>query len=177
MSELKEFDDNIFDEDMYETPNRLFNELCLKYDFIPEADMSATKENTKCKIYFTEEDDALRKNWVFSKVWCNPPHSKTEEFVRKAYSQWLKYHIEIMMIIPTNTMSSRFWHECIEGIAEYHAVEGRPRFLRYGKPAKFNSRNAYVCVIFRKKPDLEKYTIYENGWNIDPKLKGGCKKK
>lgn len=155
MSELKEFDDGIFDEDEYETPKKLYEELCTKYNIQPSLDVAANQENKKCYEWFGPDlrKDSLKINWNYNRdVWCNPPHSKTEQFVRKAHKEWQEGNINIIMIIPTNTMSSRFWHECIEGIAEYHAVEGRPRFLKNGRPSIFNSRNAYVCVLWRKNP-------------------------
>ena len=55
-----------------------------------------------------------------------------------------------MMLVPANTVSTVWWHEYVEGIAEYHPVKGRIRFIRDGEPSKFQSRNAYICVIFRK---------------------------
>lgn len=147
MSELKQFDDTQFEDDEYETPYFLFDFLKKKYKVYPTLDVAANDRNKKCERYLT---DGLHSEWL-KDSWCNPPHSMTEQFVRKAHEEWAKHNINIMMIIPTNTMSSKFWHHCIEGIAEYHAVEGRVRFLRYGRPARFNSRNAYVCVIWRKR--------------------------
>lgn len=58
--------------------------------------------------------------------------------------------MNIMMIIPTNTMSSGYWHNYIEKFAEYHPIKGRIRFLVDGKPSKHTSRNAYCVVIWRK---------------------------
>ena len=66
-------------------------------------------------------------------------------------SVYNKNDINIIMLIPANTCSSIYWHDFIEGNAEYHAVKGRIRFLRDGVPSEFMSRNAYMCVIFRKK--------------------------
>ena len=149
MSELKSFDENVVEEDEYETPPELYKDLCKKYDISPELDVCADALNKKCDYYFDMTMDGLYNPWRHD-VWCNPPHSITEKFVRRAKFQWKKYNINIMMIIPTNTMSSIFWHECIEDIAEYHAIKGRPRFLQNGKKAPHISRNAYVCVIWRK---------------------------
>lgn len=120
------------------------------YGVKPKMDVAADCLNTKCEMFITRKENALLRRWYWDS-WCNPPHSKTEDFVRKALGEWMEFNNNIIMIIPTNTMSSNFWHECIENIAEYHAVRGRPRFLKNGRPAKFNSRNAYVCVIWRKK--------------------------
>lgn len=147
MSQLKQFDDTVFDEDEYETPPQLYNELCYKTGIKPKLDVAANTSNRKCLEYLK---DGLHESWN-KDVWCNPPHSITEKFVRKACEQWHKNNINILMIIPTNTMSSSFWHECIEPYAEYFAIRGRIRFLRFGHPAKHASRNAYVCVIWRKR--------------------------
>ena len=112
-------------------------------------DVCATRENSKCVLYFTEKDNGLVQSWD-QDIWCNPPHSMTGDFVKKAYSEWLKNNINILLLIPANTVSTGYWHEYIEDIAEYHAVKGRIRFLRDGLPSKFQSRNSYMLVIYRK---------------------------
>src|SRR5712692_2175859 len=156
----KRSEDSLSDD--YETPGELYEELCWKYNIHPLLDSSANKDNTKCELYITEEMDALKTEWLINypdgepynarvDVWCNPPYSMTEEFVRRAHEQWTKHNINIMMLIPANTMSSHYWHECIEGKAEYHPIKGRIRFLVDGKPTPHSSRNASVIVIWRKK--------------------------
>jgi site-specific DNA-methyltransferase (adenine-specific) len=135
--------------DEWETPKELFDELCDKYNIFPRLDPCATNANRKCLMFFTKEENALEQEWEYD-VWCNPPHSITGEFVRKAHTEWIKNNINIMMLVPANTVSTVWWHECVEGVAEYHPVKGRIRFIRDGEPSKFQSRNAYMCVIFRK---------------------------
>lgn len=142
-----------FDKDDYwETPNELFRELCKKFKVTPVLDVACTLKNGMCKdgYYKDRGMDGLSLPWKKT-IWCNPPHSQTESWVRKAFVEWNKHNTTIMMILPTNTMSSNFWHEYIEGKAEYHPLEGRIRFLQDGKPSKYPSRNAYVCIIWRKK--------------------------
>jgi hypothetical protein len=109
----------------------------------------ATQQNTKCILHINEKINSLRQDWDHDS-WCNPPHSMTGDFVRKAYSEWLKNNINIILLIPANTVSTGYWHEYIEGITEYHAVKGRIKFLRDGMPSKFQSRNSYMVVIYRK---------------------------
>jgi len=144
--------------DEWETPQELFYFLCTKYNIFPDTDVCATNHNSKCIGYIDKEMDCLKHDFQYHNkgLWCNPPHSLNEEFVRKMYKQWKKYNIPIIMIIPANTMSSNYWHECIEGIAETHSIKGRIRFLYEGKPAKDVSRNAYVCVIWRRKNEIQK---------------------
>ena len=59
-------------------------------------------------------------------------------------------NINILMIIPANTVSSKFWHKYIEGHAEYHAQpKGRIKFNKNKQPTKYQARNAYMVVIWR----------------------------
>tara|TARA_R110002020_G_scaffold11474_2_gene43149 strand:- start:535 stop:984 length:450 start_codon:yes stop_codon:yes gene_type:complete len=139
--------DSLSDE--WETPPQLMINLCEIYNVELDLDVCATQENTKCFNFFTKEDDGLSKSWV-QNAWVNPPHSKTGDFVRKSYEQWQENNIDIMLLIPTNTMSSQYWHEYIEGNAEYHPIKGRINFLKDGVKSPHQSRNAYVCVIFHK---------------------------
>jgi len=148
--ELNDFDKTVNNEDEYETPHKLFVRLCLMFNIHPIVDYAADNINRKCLDYLDKHKNALRYSWR-KDGWINPPHTLSGGFVKKAYQEWLNNNVNLMMIIPTNTMSSQFWHECIEGIAEYHAIKGRIRFLQNGKPAKYASRNAYVCVIWRKR--------------------------
>lgn len=135
--------------DEYETPRELFKELCSTHNIVPKIDVCANANNKKCRDFFGVNVDGLRCEWSVD-VWCNPPHSMTGDFVKKAYEQWKEHNVNIMMIIPANTCSSKYWHKYIEGNAKYYAVKGRIRFLHEGKPSQFMSRNAYMCIVFRK---------------------------
>ena len=156
MSELKQFDDTIHDEDEYETPRKLYYSLCEKYHIHPWLDVASTYENSKCTYNYTKETDGLSQIWVHD-VWCNPPHSKTEEFVRKAQQQWEERNINIMMIVPANAICAHFFDDIFEdpeyggvACAEYYRISGRTTFLQNGKPTKYPSRNSYFVVIWRK---------------------------
>jgi len=136
----------------WETPDSLFASLAKQYGVAPELDAASTVANCKCKegLY-----DALEAEWISTSgkkvdVWCNPPHSINGAFVKKAYEQWKKYNINIMMILPANAVSSNYWHQYIEGTAEYHPIKNRIRFLINGQPSEYPSRNAYFVVIFRR---------------------------
>jgi len=140
----------LFDE--WETPLETYYALCDKFKVYPELDVACTALNCKCVEghYADHGIDGLGMDWTRT-VWCNPPHSETKKLVRKAYEQWQMHNITVMMTLPTNSMSAVYWHDCIEGKAESHAIKGRIRFLRDGRPANNPSRNAYVCVIWREK--------------------------
>jgi len=147
-------------DDEFWTKIEDYERLCKIYCLNPELDVAANKENTKCKNWIDKESNALFTEWTsfgcVVDVWCNPPHSMTEEFIRRADSQHKKYNMNIMMIVPSNTESTKVWSELIEDdyadLVENHRIEGRPRFLKHGfKKTKFSSRNAYRVIIWRKK--------------------------
>lgn len=147
-------------DDEFETPPKVYEYLCKRFKVWPKIDVAATKENRKCEFYFTKEHNALERDWVIPitdemiynyDVWSNHPHTLHAEFVEKAHQQWTRFNITIMMILPANCMRTRYWHDYIEDVTEYHAIPGSIRFLKDGKPTKDTSRNAYVCVIWRKR--------------------------
>jgi len=151
LEELKAFDESIKDEDEYETPSKKYYDLCLKYSILPKLDVCATRENRKCEMYLEKKEDALKCNWL-SDVWCNPPHSLTEEFVKKADAEWQKNDINILMIVPANAIGAHYFDYVFDNEhATYHRISGRIRFLQNGKPAPSSSRNGYFVVIWRKR--------------------------
>ena len=153
---LKTFDDTIHKEDEYETPRNIYEDLIKKYGIIPKLDVCATKENTKCNFFITKEESALEVLWPMD-AWCNPPHSKTEAFVKKANNEHVIGNINIMMIVPANAICAHFFDLVFNTnpMVEYYRIPGRIRFLQHGKPAPNSSRNGYFVVLWRKR----------NGWN------------
>ena len=138
-------------DDEFWTPKSLYESLCNKYQIYPRLDVAANEGNSRCEFFLS---NALHEEWFKPEyadlpVWCNPPHSKTDEFITRAESQHIRHGITIMMIVPANTLGNKVWHKFIEGKREYHAIEGRPKFLKHGVPSKFPSRNAYVVILWR----------------------------
>ena len=149
---LKTYDETTHDEDEYETPNRLYCDLIRKYGIKPIGDACATLQNRKCLDHFSKHIDGLTHDWIVD-MWVNPPHSKTEAFVKKAHSEFLKHNINILMIVPGNAITAHFFDIPFANGAEYFRFSGRPRFLQHGKPAPHSSRNGYFVVLWRKRND------------------------
>ncbi len=165
MSELKEIDDSLSGnekEDEYETPPELYLKLCETYKIYPSLDVTANKENTKCKFFLT---DGLAKEWVIPytypkrtdmkyktvDVWGNFPHSKQEQFVKRADQQWKKHNMNIMIIVPANSICAKYFDEIFDNpFVKYFRISKRIIFYRNGKPSKFPSRNGYFVVIWQK---------------------------
>ena len=142
--------------DEWETPKELYEHLCEKYIIHPKLDVCCTRENKKCLKGFY--NFALVKDWNsgdiethgLCDVWCNPPHSKNEEFVKKAYDQWVKHNINIMMILPANAMCTNYAENWIDPFAEYHPINRKFCKFLYKGEKKDSSRNGYFVIIWRK---------------------------
>lgn len=142
--------DSLSDE--YETPDDVFIELCEKYNIYPDTDVCATDDNTKCTGYINEEMNCLTHNFEYHDegLWCNPPHSKTKEFVKCMRDAWAKWDIPILMIIPANSITTKYAEEYLID-AEFYPIFGRITFLVRGKPAPYPARNGYFVIIWRPK--------------------------
>lgn len=138
------------------TPKDFFDKLNEEFSF--DLDVAATEKNTKCKRFFTKEDDALKQNWdCNSAVFCNPPYGRNiKEWVKKAYTEAQK-GTTIVLLIPART-DTIYFHDYIYNKAEIRFIKGRLVFTddkgqpnRDGKnkptPAPFPS----MVVIYNNK--------------------------
>lgn len=135
--------------DEYETPDHIIHELSKRYGIFPSLDVACNEKNAKCNAIL---DDGLKYDWGdFDKdIWCNPPHSLTKEFVLRANEQWQKFNLNIMMIIPANSCTTKYLESVYDNI-EIHPIFGRITFLVNKKPAPYPARNGYFVVIWRKR--------------------------
>lgn len=111
----------------YETPNEIFEPL--QKEFNLELDVCATKENTKCKKFYTKEDDALIQDWNrFGNFWMNPPFGRgLKKWVQKAYEESQKGVIGVSILpVRSNTL---WWHRyIIDAKAEVRFLKGEIKF-------------------------------------------------
>ena len=138
---------NIRIQDNYETPEDLFYDCCNKYKIFPTLDVCATKENSKCVNFITEQEDSLLFEWKET-FFMNPPYSKVQKFMKKAYYQHLKNKVEGMILIFAKT-DTQFWHSYIEQKAEVHFLKGRIKFLKDGFKTKNSAPYPSCIVIYR----------------------------
>lgn len=115
------------DSDYWATPKYLFNEICLKHNVKPKLDVCATKENRKCDQFISEEQNALKQDWI-ADCWCNPPYSQTKEWVKKCYFEHKKNNITVTALIMYDP-STKYFRDFIKGKAEVHELTGRVRFI------------------------------------------------
>lgn len=127
------------DSDEWSTPQDLFIQLDKEFCFT--LDPCATKENTKCKKFYTKEDNGLIQDWKEEFAFVNPPYSNIKDWVSKAS----KYRC--VMLIPART-DTKWFHEYIyqKPDVEIRFLKGRLKFSNSKNSAPFPS----MIVIFRK---------------------------
>ncbi len=141
---MSNFDSNRFrsSNQEWETPDGIFIPLNQEFGFT--LDVAASKENHKCRRYFTEKDDALSKSWFGEICWLNPPYRQVKLWIKKAYQESQKGAIVVCLVqARTNT---DWWHDyCMKG--EIRFIRGRPKF----KGCKYGLPQPLAMVIFRRR--------------------------
>lgn len=125
----------------WETPRDFFEKVNRRFHFT--LDVCATKENSKCKKYYTKEEDALTKRWK-GVCWMNPPYGGgIDLWLKKAYSESKKGAI-VVCLVPART-DARWWHDyCMRGTIYF--LIGKLTFVG----ARWNSPFPNALVIFGK---------------------------
>ena len=129
--------------DLWSTPNDFFEKLNEEFHFT--LDPCATKENAKCPIFYTKEEDGLRQDWEGHVVFCNPPYGRElPKWVEKSYKESRKPNTAVVMLIPART-DTRYFHEFIYHQAkEIRFLRGRLKFGNATNSAPFPS----MVVVF-----------------------------
>lgn len=125
----------------WETPIEFFEKYDAKYHFT--LDVCATKENAKCKRFFTREDNALTREWN-GVCWMNPPYGREiGKWVKKAFETALRGEGTVVCLLPART-DTAWWHDyCMKG--EITFVRGRLKFGGCSNSAPFPS----AVVVFK----------------------------
>ncbi len=135
-------------KDDWETPPELFLPLDKVFKF--NYDAAASKENTLCNKF---NDDAFNTSWGSDKrIWCNPPFSAKEGFLKRAL-EFRQKNQHIVFLLPSNARETEWWNDIVIPYAdEIINLIGRVNFRSNGKPT--NQCNFPSClVVFR--PRLE----------------------
>lgn len=128
--------------DEWATPQNFYDEINKEFNF--NLDPCSTKENHKCEMYYTIEENGLEKNWGGYRVFCNPPYSQISKWVEKAFYETKKDNTLVVLLIPSRT-DTRYFHDYIYQRSEIRFVKGRLKFGDGKNSAPFPS----MLVIFR----------------------------
>ena len=130
----------------WETPQEFFDKLNKEFNFT--LDPCATPETAKCKKFYTEKDDGLKKDWGGDTVFCNPPYgSAIKHWVKKCHDEAKKFNTTVVMLIPART-DTIYFHEYIYHKAKLRFIKGR---LKFGGKQKGSGSAPFpsMIVIFK----------------------------
>lgn len=155
--------------DEWELPRPDFIRTCEENDMYPILDICATKDNTKCPFFMTKEINALENDWVIDNSmskenypipvdyarYINPPNRLTQKFIKKSQEQYEKLNIDIMMVIPINSIVTGAGVDCIwnDDNVQIKPVLPTPRFIHFGKQME-SARNRYCSVTWRRRNEM-----------------------
>lgn len=131
-----------------ETPPELFEALHRRFGFTIDA--AALPANAKLERYWTPDDDGLAQDWTGERVWCNPPFSHLEDWVRKASGSGAEL---VVMLMPANRTELGWWQEFIEPYRDrgnrltVEFLRGRIRFGLGGIGPVSNTRPPFGCCL------------------------------
>ena len=137
----------------WETPQDFFDTLDALFHFT--LDVCATKDNTKCARFFTQEDDGLAQAWE-GVCWMNPPYGREiGKWVEKA--RWSALEgATVVCLLPSRT-DTKWFHDTIVVGGEVYFVKGRLKFGGLTNAAPFPS----IVVVFR--PHLKAHGLRVQG--------------
>ena len=135
------------------TPPEVFDPLHERFQFT--LDVAASHHNAKLERYLTVGDDGLTTSWAGHRVWCNPPYSDIDTWVRKAWVEWGTGAELIVMLLPANRTEQLWWQAHVEPHRDrpdsplrVEFLAGRLRFLIGGQgtvPTLFGGQGtAYI---------------------------------
>ena len=111
--------------DEFWTPDATFDDLNARYGPF-ELDVAASALNTKCRRFYTEQDNALSKKWK-GVVWCNPPYRNILKWVIKAHHEVKEGNAKrVVMLLPSHTATTWFHYALEHGKVEF--IKGKLKF-------------------------------------------------
>lgn len=117
-------------------------------------DVAAAPHNAKCERFFTREDNGLLQSWAGERVWCNPPYSGLDAWLRKAWQEYPDTR-GIVMLLPANRVEQKWWQDHVEPYRDRPGspltVEFLPGRMRFIKPGQTdvgpNERPPFGCCL------------------------------
>lgn len=124
------------------TPVEFFRSLDTEFTFT--LDPCATKDNAKCKFFYSKEENGLAQDWSGHCVFMNPPYGRSILlWMKKAYESSLDGKTTVVCLVPARTDTKWFHEYALRG--EIRFIKGR---IKFGG-AKHNAPFPSMLVIFK----------------------------
>ena len=92
-------------------------------------DVAAAAHNTKVERFYDRTTDGLAQSWAGERVWCNPPYSSIEPWIRKAWAESATADV-IVMLLPANRTEQGWWQDLVEPYRDRPGSPLRSEFIR-----------------------------------------------
>ena len=134
------------------TPPEVFDPINNEFRFT--IDVCAIAENSKCKRFFSPEENGLKQDWSNEVCWCNPPYgNEVPKWCKKALSE-SKRGATTVLLIPCKT-NTNWWHELVIPFSEVRFLRGRVKFIQNGIQSTQALPWPLAFVIYRPKQNDE----------------------
>lgn len=132
--------------DEYATPKSFLRPLADAVGGFDLDPASGAEIDPHAKHVYTKEDDGLQQDW-FGAVFCNPPFSEKEQWLKKAIQETNDGNAEIVvMVLPVDT-STRWFHNLVtQSVAMCFVGPGRQDFDRRSD-AEANGNPSFAVMI------------------------------
>ena len=100
-------------------------------------DVCASDHNHKLPDYWTEQQNALERDWTPFRCWMNPPYKDIEIWLKKANDESLKGCL-VVALIPYRP-DTKWWSNYVRGKGHLIEVIGRLKFEGADASAPFPS--------------------------------------
>jgi phage N-6-adenine-methyltransferase len=132
-------------------PRDAFDVLNARFRF--SIDVAAAPHNAKLPRFCSIDNSGLSADWTGERVYCNPPYSDIEPWVKKAHAE-LGAEL-VVMLLPANRTEQGWWQYWVEpfrdradGKLRTEFMPGRQRFIAKGKTdVGPNERPKFGCVL------------------------------
>ena len=121
-------------------------------------DPATTEEQAKAlgiPNYSTIDSDGLKQDWTkYKRIWINPPFYLKFPFLEKAVYTYLKTGSDIYYLAPVSILTTKKFHETIEGIGiKLYIPNGRIKFRRIHQENE--ETPAFGCIIMKLQSQNE----------------------
>lgn len=146
---------NYAKNDEYYTPKQIVKMFSEGFQYDP-ATTKEKAEDLGILNYDTIETDGLKSDWTqYKSIWCNPPFTIKQEFLKKAQDYYDRTGGGVYMLVPIEFLTTKRFHSICKG-AKIYLPNGRVKFESgVGKPTR---SPAFGSVIIK----------LDKGWSLEP---------
>lgn len=138
--------------DCFGTPDFFFQQLYERFSFTVDAACTSKDKKLENGFCYDLGMNGLLEPWTGHRVFCNPPFSTKDDWIRKAVSEVDGGGCPLcVMILPSNSMSLKIWFTHIYGKFLYEIVEGRISFLGSDGHSVDGNNSGSTVIYFMQK--------------------------